>query len=69
MDLARERQIPFQFVAKKSLISGRPIHQGVVAPTGLRNMDWEDIVEGAIKGRPFIVLLDGLEDPRNLGAI
>ncbi len=74
MDLARERQIPFQFVAKEklnSLVEGH-IHQGVVAQTGVKEyVDWEDIVEGAIKKGedPFIVLLDGLEDPRNLGAI
>ena len=48
MDLARERQIPFQFVAKEkpnSLVEGH-IHQGVVAQTGVKEyVDWEDIVE------------------------
>ena len=74
IDLARNRQIPFQFVAREKLnflVEGN-IHQGVVAQTGVKEyVDWEDIIEGAIKKGedPFIVLLDGLEDPRNLGAI
>lgn len=74
IDLARERQIPFQFVVKEklnSMVDGN-IHQGVVAQSGVKEyVDWEDIIEGALKKGedPFIVLLDGLEDPRNLGAI
>lgn len=74
ISLARERQIPYQFVAREklsSLVEGH-IHQGVVAQTGVKEyVDWEEILTAAIKKGedPFIVLLDGLEDPRNLGAI
>ncbi|MDD2212057.1 MAG: 23S rRNA (guanosine(2251)-2'-O)-methyltransferase RlmB [Clostridia bacterium] len=74
MSLARTRQIPYQFVARERLDSLVPgnIHQGIVAQAGAKEyVDWEEIVEKALqKGTdPFLVLLDGLEDPRNLGAI
>lgn len=74
MSLARTRQIPYQFVARERLdflVPGN-IHQGIVAQAGAKEyVDWEEIVEKALqKGTdPFLVLLDGLEDPRNLGAI
>lgn len=74
ISLARQRQIPFQFVAKErlnTLVDGN-IHQGVVAQAGVKEyVDWEEIIAGAVKKGedPFIILLDGLEDPRNLGAI
>jgi 23S rRNA (guanosine2251-2'-O)-methyltransferase len=74
MDLARTRGIPYQFVVREkldALVAGN-IHQGIVAQTGVKEyIDWEEIIEKAQqKGEdPFIVLLDGLEDPRNLGAI
>lgn len=74
ISVAKARQIPYQFVAREKLdvlVPGN-IHQGVVAQTGVKEYaDWEEIVEKALqKGEePFLVLLDGLEDPRNLGAI
>ncbi|MDD2433506.1 MAG: 23S rRNA (guanosine(2251)-2'-O)-methyltransferase RlmB [Clostridia bacterium] len=74
MSLARARKIPYQFVAREKLdvlVDGN-IHQGIVAQTGVKDyVAWEEIIEKARqKGEdPFIVLLDGLEDPRNLGAI
>jgi 23S rRNA (guanosine2251-2'-O)-methyltransferase len=74
MSLARTRQIPYQFVAREkldALVAGN-IHQGIVAEAGVKQyVEWEEIIEKARqKGEdPFVVLLDGLEDPRNLGAI
>ncbi|HHY06706.1 MAG TPA: 23S rRNA (guanosine(2251)-2'-O)-methyltransferase RlmB [Clostridia bacterium] len=74
MSLARTRQIPYQFVAREkldALVAGN-IHQGIVAEAGVKQYgEWEEIIEKARqKGEdPFVVLLDGLEDPRNLGAI
>lgn len=72
--LAGEKNIPYQFVERKkldSLVESRT-HQGIVAQTGVKDyVDWEEILANARqRGEdPFIILLDGLEDPRNLGAI
>ena len=44
-------------------------HQGVVAEVSNRvSMSVEDLVTGA-RGAPLIVVLDGIEDPHNVGAI
>jgi 23S rRNA (guanosine2251-2'-O)-methyltransferase len=44
-------------------------HQGVVAITGeLEYQDLDDVLD-AVTGPPLLVFLDGVEDPRNLGAI
>jgi 23S rRNA (guanosine2251-2'-O)-methyltransferase len=44
-------------------------HQGIVADVDERPMtSVEELVAGA-KGAPLIVVLDGIEDPQNLGAI
>lgn len=45
------------------------VHQGVVAEVeDPKDYSVEDLVRGAA-GTPFIVVLDGIEDPHNLGAI
>jgi 23S rRNA (guanosine2251-2'-O)-methyltransferase len=45
------------------------VHQGVVAETREPELyDISDLVAGA-RGAPLIVVLDGIEDPHNLGAI
>ena len=45
------------------------VHQGVVAEvTGSRDYSVEDLVAGAT-GVPLLVVLDGIEDPHNVGAI
>lgn len=45
------------------------VHQGVVAfASPLPLLDEDEILEGC-GSRPFLVVLDGVEDPRNLGAI
>jgi 23S rRNA (guanosine2251-2'-O)-methyltransferase len=49
--------------------SRRGVHQGVVAEVeDLEAHDVADLVRGA-RGVPLIVVLDGIEDPHNLGAI
>jgi 23S rRNA (guanosine2251-2'-O)-methyltransferase len=66
--LARERRIPVQAVPRKQLDRDLPRHQGLLAhvsPKGFVSV--EAILEG--KDNPFLVLLDGVEDPQNLGAI
>lgn len=68
LDLARKAQVPVRFETRDALerlARGTP-HQGVVAVTGAsRAATLDDIPSGA----RLIVLLDGIEDPHNLGAI
>ena len=72
--MARERKIVIQYVdriALDKLAPGRP-HQGVAAYAAAKAyVSVEDILRSAErKGEdPLIVILDGLEDPHNLGAI
>jgi len=66
--LARAKNIPVVFVPKRKLDSLSAEHQGAVAllsPKEFSSLD--DIMAEA--GLPFLVLLDGIEDPQNLGAI
>ncbi|MFQ6069533.1 MAG: 23S rRNA (guanosine(2251)-2'-O)-methyltransferase RlmB [Candidatus Aminicenantales bacterium] len=66
--LARAQEIPCSFVPKKKLDEMAPGHQGVVAELTAREFSsLEEILEAA--PLPFLVLLDGVEDPQNLGAI
>jgi 23S rRNA (guanosine2251-2'-O)-methyltransferase len=45
------------------------VHQGVVAVVeGTRDYSLDDLVRG-VAGPPLVVVLDGIEDPHNLGAI
>jgi 23S rRNA (guanosine2251-2'-O)-methyltransferase len=78
--LARERGVPVRFEdrAQVDRLAGTPQHQGVVALAAARqSISLEELLrlqksgtsaEG--KSRPgLIVLLDGIEDPHNLGAV
>jgi len=69
-ELCRQRNIPFQFVPAASLDrrSGLPNHQGICAETApVRFHSLEDLLE--MDAGCFLLLLDGVEDPGNLGAI
>jgi len=72
--MAREKGLQIQYVERAALdrlCPGRP-HQGVAAFAAAHDYcQLEDILESArVKGEePFLILLDGLEDPHNLGAI
>lgn len=74
IDLTKEKKIPLQQVEKEKLdklVPGEK-HQGVVALVAATDyVDWEDILKVAQeKGEePFIIILDGIEDPHNLGAV
>jgi len=66
--LSRRSHISFQFVPKRRLDLLDKKHQGVVAlvlPKSFVSVD--AILESA--EIPFLLLLDGVEDPQNLGAI
>lgn len=74
MDLAREQGVRPQFQEKAFLDAqsenGR--HQGVIAQVAAYAYSQvEDMLKlAAEKGeKPFLILLDGIEDPHNLGAI
>lgn len=71
---ARKKNIIVNFVDKAKLndISLTKKHQGVIAYAAAYNyVDVKDIIELANeKGEaPFIIILDSIEDPHNLGAI
>ena len=72
--LAKEQGIPVMYVEKAALdrIAQGKAHQGVcayVSPYDYSTVD--DILANAAERDedPFIIILDGLEDPHNLGAI
>lgn len=74
INMARQKGIKIDFVDKKVLDkeSKTNNHQGMIAyVTDFEYCDIEEILENAKrKGKdPFIVMLDGIEDPHNLGSI
>jgi len=71
---ARERDVPISYEPRDVLdrLAGQAKHQGVVAQaaaTAYRPLDTLLADAGRRPGGPFLVVLDGVEDPRNLGAI
>ena len=74
IELAREKGIQVQTVPKTKIedLVGNAVHQGLVASiAAYEYADLEDVFKKAEeKGEdPFIVILDGVEDPHNLGRI
>jgi 23S rRNA (guanosine2251-2'-O)-methyltransferase len=68
IDLARERSVPIRFEPRAILdrAANGATHQGVVAMAAAqRYAELEQVANGA----QLLVLLDGVEDPHNLGAI
>lgn len=68
VDLARGRSTPVRFEPRSSLdrLAGSSAHQGVVALGAAEK--YADFDEVAAKAA-LLVILDGVEDPHNLGAI
>ena len=68
LQLIRKNQIPFLFVQKKSLDRIIRNHQGFVAWVSSKEWVSLDSILSA-SPNPFLVLLDEISDPQNLGAI
>lgn len=71
--LAKEKKVKFETVPRETIegIACGHRHQGVlayVAPVEYADLD-KVINEAAAKENPLLILLDGIEDPHNLGAI
>src|SRR6201996_4904678 len=72
-ELAREHNIPVQVVPIEKLGSlTKANHQGVIAFAGLvQYMDLQQVIDHTVAGGalPLFVMLDGVTDVRNIGAI
>src|SRR6202161_1928162 len=68
----RKLDVPVKFLTRTELdrMAGNATHQGVVAVTSAKQYsDLDDVVE-AKRGRySLVIVLDGVEDPHNLGAV
>jgi len=68
----RRLAVPVRFLQRAELdrMAGNSAHQGVVAVTSAKQYSDLDDVVGAKRGQySLVVVLDGVEDPHNLGAI
>jgi len=68
----RRLAVPVRFLERTELdrMAGNASHQGVVAVTSAKQYSDLDDVVGAKRGQySLVVVLDGVEDPHNLGAI
>ncbi|NLX63756.1 MAG: 23S rRNA (guanosine(2251)-2'-O)-methyltransferase RlmB [Clostridiaceae bacterium] len=72
--MAREKDIPIQYLERNKLdaISQTRAHQGVILEVAAKEyVGIDDIMKAAEeKGeKPFVLVLDGITDPNNLGSI
>ncbi|MBM7646740.1 23S rRNA (guanosine2251-2'-O)-methyltransferase [Scopulibacillus daqui] len=70
----KEKNIIVQYVPRKKLdqLAGSPQHQGIVASVAAyQYADIDDLFQLADKKgeQPFFIMLDGVEDPHNLGSV
>lgn len=72
LDLAAEDRVPVTRVSRRKLDDAAftEAPQGVVALTqSIRSVDFESLATAPRGSQPFLLLLDGITDPGNLGAI
>src|SRR5208283_1721760 len=72
IDECRKIGVPVRVLSRMELdeIAGNAAHQGLVAATSAKQYsDLEDLVASRRGEQSLIVVLDGVEDPHNLGAI
>lgn len=70
--LARRASVAIDRVDAQTLerLSRGGVHQGIVAELEpIRDYSVQELVEGAAPQAPLLVVLDGVEDPHNVGAI
>ena len=68
----RRLSVPVRFLQRTELdrMAGNAAHQGVVAVTSAKQYnDLEDVIAAKRAQYSLLVVLDGVEDPHNLGAI
>jgi len=68
----RRLSVPVRFLQRSELdrMAGHVAHQGVVAVTSAKQYnDLEDVINAKRAEYSLVVVLDGVEDPHNLGAI
>jgi 23S rRNA (guanosine2251-2'-O)-methyltransferase len=71
LTLAASQQVPIDRVDPHTLdrVSRNGVHQGIVAEVApARDLSVEELVRDIV-GPPLLVVLDGIEDPHNVGAI
>jgi 23S rRNA (guanosine2251-2'-O)-methyltransferase len=71
LTLAASQQVPIDRVDPLTLdrVSRNGVHQGIVAEVApARDLSVEELVRDIV-GPPLLVVLDGIEDPHNVGAI
>jgi len=72
IDECRKQGVAVRFVTRAELdrMAGNNAHQGVVAVTSAKQYnDLDDVLAGKRGRHSLVVVLDGIEDPHNLGAI
>ena len=72
VDESRKQGVAVRFVSRAELdqMAGNNAHQGVVAVTSAKQYnDLDDVVEAKRGEHSLLVVLDGVEDPHNLGAV
>lgn len=72
--LAKEKRIPVKEVDRRKLdfMTGGANHQGIAALAAVKEYSSIDDIFALAQERgekPFVIVLDGIEDPHNLGAI
>lgn len=71
---AKEKKIPIKEVDLKKLdfLSGGAVHQGIIATAAIKEYQSVEDIFALAESRgedPFVIVLDEIEDPHNLGAI
>lgn len=69
--LARSRNVPVRFENREAItrLAGSEQHQGIIALAGAKSASTLEDLAALEKPDALVVLLDGVEDPHNLGAI
>src|SRR5271165_7012873 len=68
----RKIGVPVKFLTRMELdrMAGNAAHQGVCAVTSAKQYsDLDDVIDGKRGRYSFVLVLDGVEDPHNLGAL